>query len=93
MQIKDSIRSYLENNLDLERKDIILGLINIFNYAKEKAEEIYSAWRKLYRKSNYKTIENQMSAEDREILKRLDEGYINWLRPRKLCYRYGEKLF
>lgn len=89
MQIKDSVRSYLENNLDLDRKDVILGLINIFSYTKEKAQEIYSAWRKLYRRDTYKTIESQMSAEDRSILKMLDEGYRKWLEPRKLCYRYG----
>ena len=79
-KVEDSIRSWFENSLDFSEKELIRDLVNIFDYKKEKAVEVYRAWRKEYVSPDYKTIESQMSDEEIATLRMLDEGYEKYLR-------------
>lgn len=79
-KVEDSIRSWFENSLDFSEKELIRDLVNIFAFKKEKAVEIYRAWRKEYVSPDYKTIESQMSDEEIATLRMLDEGYEKYLR-------------
>ena len=45
-KVEDSIRSWFENSLDFSEKELIRDLVNIFDYKKEKALEVYRDWGK-----------------------------------------------
>lgn len=78
--IEDSIKSWFENSLDFTEEELVRDLVNIFDYKKKDAIETYRAWRKSYRDPDYKTIESQMTDEERETLKILDECYEKYVK-------------
>lgn len=84
MRIGDNVKSYLENNADSTREELIKGLAAVFDYSNELALRVYKAWRSIYKLDDYKTIESQLTKEEIETLKKLDEIYkeelsrINW---------------
>ena len=84
MKIGDNVKSYLENNADRTKEELIKGLTAVFDYSNELALKIYTIWREVYKLNDYKTIESQLTKEEIETLKKLDEIYreelkrINW---------------
>lgn len=84
MKIGDNVKSYLENNADRTKEELIKGLAVVFDYSNELALRVYKTWRNIYKLDDYKTIENQFTEKEIETLKKLDEIYkeelkrINW---------------
>lgn len=84
MKIGDNVKSYLENNDDRTKEELIRGLAAVFDYSNELALRVYKAWRSIYKLDDYKTIESQLTEKEIETLKKLDKIYkdelqkINW---------------
>ncbi|MFR5267183.1 hypothetical protein [Clostridium sp.] len=84
MKIGDNVKSYLENNADRTKEELIKGLAAVFDYSNELALRVYKTWRSIYKLDDYKTIESQFTEKEIETLKKLDEIYkeelkrINW---------------
>lgn len=78
------MRSYLENNADRTKEELIKGLAAVFDYSNELALRVYKTWRNIYKLDDYKTIESQLTEKEIETLKKLNEIYkeelqkINW---------------
>lgn len=84
MKLENNVKSYLENNADRTKEELIRGLAVVFDYSNELALRVYKTWRSIYKLDNYKTIESQFTEKEIETLKKLDEIYkeelkrINW---------------
>ena len=84
MKIGDNVKSYLENNADRTKEELIRGLAAVFDYSNELALRVYKTWRSIYKLDDYKTIESQFTEKEIETLKKLDKLYkeelkrINW---------------
>lgn len=84
MKIGDNVKSYLENNADRTKEELIKGLVAVFDYSNELALRVYKTWRNIYKLDDYKTIESQFTEKEIETLKKLDKIYkeelkrINW---------------
>lgn len=80
LEIKDTVRSWLENSLDFSERELIRDLVNLFNLSHDTARVTYKAWKMQYMSDGYTTIENSLKNEHRMIVRGLDKGHEEYIK-------------
>lgn len=80
LEIKDTVKSWLENSLDFSERELIRDLVNLFGLSYNIARKTYKAWKIQYMSNRYITIENSLTDEQRKIVRGLDKGYEEYIK-------------
>lgn len=80
LEVKDTVKSWLENSLDFSERELIRDLMNLFDLSQDVARKTYKAWKRQYMSNGYITIENSLRSEHRAIVRGLDEGHEEYIK-------------